>query len=114
MTDTTTDTTWDLLDQALRQRRPVRARYHGQDRLLCPHALGWKNGRAKVLAYQAGGATTAGPLPADTTQRWRSLFVDQIEDPIITDDDWETADNYSYSRTNCIAQLAIAVDQDGA
>jgi hypothetical protein len=73
------------------------------------HALGWKNGRAKVLAYQADGATKAGPLPTDTTQRWRSLFIDQIEELCITDGKWETADNYSYSRSNCIDELSIAV-----
>jgi hypothetical protein len=97
------------LEEALRQRRPVWAYYHGQDRLLCPHALGWKNGRAKVLAYQADGATKAGPLPTDTTQRWRSLFIDQIEELCITDGKWETADNYSYARSNCIDELSIAV-----
>jgi WYL domain len=111
MNDTATTTTWDLLEQALRQRRPVWACYHGQDRLLCPHALGWKNGRAKVLAYQADGTTTAGPLPTGTTQRWRSLFIDQIKDLRITDETWETADNYSYSRSNCIDQLALAILQ---
>lgn len=34
-----------------------------------PHALGWKNDRAMLLAYQIGGhTTTTGTLPVDPPQ----------------------------------------------
>src|SRR5712691_4479178 len=36
---------WAVLEQALTEKRPVALRYHGPDRILCPHAIGWKNGR---------------------------------------------------------------------
>ena len=101
---------WTLLAQALTQRRTVRARYHGTERLLCPHALGWKHGRAKLLAYQAAENTTRGALPANACQRWRSLFVDEIEDLTITDHQWQTADNYT-PHSNGIDTLAVAVPQ---
>ncbi len=99
---------WAVLEKALVERRPVLARYHGEQRLLCPHALGWKNGRPKVLAYQAGGTTTHGALPASPQQRWRSMFIDEIEEPAITAGPWHTADNYSPG-SNCIDKLEIAV-----
>ena len=86
----------------------MRARYHGHVRLLCPHALGWKNGRAKLLAYQAAGTTSSGPLP-DASQRWRSLFVDEIQDAsIVPDQPWTTADNYT-PRSNCIDHVELQV-----
>lgn len=100
---------WAVLERALTERRPVRVRYHGTERVLCPHALGWKNDRPKILSYQAGGTTSQGTLPKDPRQRWRSMFVDEIEDPILTSGDWETADNYSH-QSNCIDQLEVAVD----
>ena len=100
---------WAVLEQGLLQRRPVAASYHDQPRLLCPHALGWKNGRAKVLAYQADGTTSTGGLPADPAQRWRSMFIDEIDNPAITDDPWQTADNYT-SATNGIDQLDIDIN----
>ena len=100
--------TWDLLAQALRERRTVRARYQGADRALCPHALGWKNGRPKLLAYQIAGSTSHGALPAEPQQRWRSMFVDEIEAAVFTDDPWGTADNYSLS-TNAIDQVELAI-----
>ena len=100
---------WAVLQQAINEKRPVRAGYHGTERLLCPHMLGWKNGRPKVLSYQARGTTTHTPLPQDPRQRWRSMFVDEIEQPTITDEPWETAQNYSHT-TNAIDDPEIAVD----
>ena len=100
---------WATLARALDERRPVRAGYHRVRRILCPHALGWKNGRLKVLAYQAGGTTTQGTLPADPRHRWRSMFVDEIEDPIITDDPWQTAANYRRN-FNGIDHVALEID----
>jgi hypothetical protein len=84
-------------------------RYHGHERVICPHALGWKNGRAKVLSYQKAGTTSEGALPADHRQRWRSMFVDEVEGPEVIDGSWETAPNASMS-SNCIDELAVAVD----
>ena|ERR1700730_4583149 len=101
---------WSVLEQALMQRRPVTVRYQGHDRVLCPHALGWKNGRPKVMAYQAGGTTSHGRLPDDPRQRWRSLFVDEIEDPVLNDGPWQSAPNYS-SSANGIDDVEIAIDQ---
>src|SRR5437764_30243 len=51
-----------------------------------------------------------GALPANACQRWRSLFVDEIEDLTITDDQWQTADNYT-PHSNGIDTLAVAVPQ---
>jgi hypothetical protein len=101
---------WSVLAQALAARLTVRARYHGHDRLLCPHVLGWKNGRAKVLAFQSDGTTSSGALSDDSQQRWRSLFVDEIEHASIAlETPWQSAHNYTpYS--NCIDKLELAVD----
>jgi hypothetical protein len=99
---------WPTLERALAEKRPVRARYHGTERVLCPHVLGWKNGRPKVLAYQAGGTTSLGGLAPDPRQRWRSMFVDEVDDPVITDDPWDSADNYS-PETNGIDDVELSV-----
>lgn len=54
---------WAVLRIVINERRPVRARYHDHERVLRPHALGWKNGRTKVLSYQSAGSTSDGALP---------------------------------------------------
>jgi hypothetical protein len=102
---------WAVLEQALRHKHPVHMRYRGKERLVCPHALGWKDGRAKALVYQTGGTTGEGELPADPRQRWRSLFVDEVEQATISMGAWGTAENYT-PISNGIAQLDLYVDPD--
>jgi hypothetical protein len=102
---------WAALEQALRQRRAVRVTYHHRERLICPHALGWKNHRAQVLGYQVGGQTSTGALSPDPRKRWRCLFVDEIDhvdaEPTTS---WQTADNYNHARPfNAIDHLSIAI-----
>ena len=99
---------WAILEQALTDKRPVRARYRGSERVLCPHALGWKHGRPKVLSYQSGGTTSQGPL-SPGPQAWRSMFIDEIEDLTITDTPWQTAANFSHG-SNCFDVVEIALD----
>jgi len=103
---------WSVLSQALIAHHTVRARYHGHERLLCPHLLGWKNGRPKVLAYQAGGTTSSGELSPRRQQHWRSLFVDEIEDAVtVPSHPWHSADNYS-SQSNCVDEIALQITPD--
>jgi len=108
-------TAWGSLEAALRQRRPVLLGYHGRRRLVCPHALGWKNDRPMLLAYQTGGETTAGTLPTDPTKRWRCLFVDEVDSVAAAGpgDRWGTADNYDPVHPfHVIDEVAIAITPD--
>lgn len=112
MTITAMPSAWAALETALRARQPVDVCYHGHCRLICPHALGWKAGRAMLLAYQTGGHTTKGALPADPRQRWRCMHVDDIERvrPAPTDP-WQSAENYNPARPfPAIDELTIAID----
>ena len=105
-------TAWASLEAALRQRRPVHLSYHGRQRIICPHALGWKNGRPLLLGYQTGGDTSTGTLPADPRRRWRCLFVDQVDQVAAADPAaaWGTADNYNYSHPfHAIDEVTIAI-----
>ena len=103
--------TWAPLEAALRQRHPVWVSYHGLRRLVCPHALGWKHGRAMLLAYQSGGQTTNGALPADPRKRWRCLFVDEVDHVAVDREaQWESASNYNHSRPfSAIDDVTVAV-----
>ena len=106
---------WACLEAALRQRRPVQVAYHGRRRIVCPHALGWKNARPMLLGYQIGGHTSSGALPADPRKRWRCMFVEEIDGVTDADPDttWQTADNYNPSRPfNTIDHLTVAISHD--
>ena len=99
---------WDLLARAILQRRTITADYHGHTRLLCPHLFGWKNGRARVLSYQASGSTSQGALNPDPNQRWRWMLVEDIQHAAITDHPWQSAPNYRPGGT-VIDTIEIAV-----
>jgi hypothetical protein len=105
ITPTSIPTAWNVLHQAINQRRAVTATYHDRLRVICPHALGWKNGRAKALVYQTA---IIGPPPPHDPRGWRSLFVDEIQNPNITDDQWQTANNYT-AHTTGIDTIAAAI-----
>ena len=101
----TLPTAWNVLHQAIALRRPVQISYHAKLRIICPHALGWKNGRAKALVYQT---TIYAPTSAPHPHGWRSLFIDEIENPALTNHQWQTARNYT-PHTTGIDTLAIAL-----
>jgi hypothetical protein len=104
---------WDILESALRQRRAVQLSYHGRWRTVCPHALGWKNNKAMLLAYQTAEPAPTQHQPADPQKQWRNLFVEEIADAGIADPaiNWETAENYNpINPFNAIDELVIAIE----
>lgn len=106
---TATPPAWQILQQALLQRRPVRLSYHGRERTVSPHALGWKNNRPMLLAYQAAADTTTTP---DPLKQWRNFLVDEIDHITAPDptNRWETANNYNPDQPfNTIDQVHLAI-----
>jgi hypothetical protein len=90
---------WADLETALRHRHPVQIGYHGRSRIVCPHALGWKNHRPMLLGYQIGGHTTSGTLHPDPTKRWRCMYIDEIDHVAAdTTAGWQTTRNYNPQR----------------
>ncbi|MGH9012687.1 MAG: WYL domain-containing protein [Acidimicrobiia bacterium] len=99
---------WGTLEDALRQRRPVRLTYHGRQRTVCPHALGWKRGRAMLLGYQTSEHTQ----PVAPRPGWRNFYLDEIDDAVLAEPatTWQTADNYNASHPfSAIDHVTIAV-----
>lgn len=66
-----------LIRSAIAQRRLIRLRYLGKDRIVEPHDYGIHKGIVKLLAYQVGGFSS-GKLP-----NWRWLEVDGITDVVL-------------------------------
>jgi hypothetical protein len=91
-------TTCAHLAQALAARRAVHVTYHRLTRLLCPHALSWRAGRAIVLGYHTGGQTSSATLDPNPHKWRRQLYVDEIDDITTADAGWSTADNHNAQR----------------
>lgn len=82
---------YQLLLHAIRHRLQVRAVYEGRTRHICPHVLGTKNGRRRVLAYQFDGSSGSGLGPAGSSQNWRCFDVDRLSDVTVQEGPWHTA-----------------------
>lgn len=103
---------WDTLETALRQRRAVQLSYHGRPRTICPHALGWKNNKARLLAYQTAPQNPSGdprkPMAQPLRRRHRRRRLHRYRYT------WETADNYNDAHPfNAIDELAVAITNNG-
>ena len=61
-----------LLRQAIRDRRVVEFRYHGEHRVVEPYRLGLDAGRLRLMGWQA-------------RKGWRSFHADEMEDLDLTD-----------------------------
>jgi hypothetical protein len=97
-----------LLREAIAKKQWVIADYNGYRREMCPHTLGWKNGREMALLYQFGGGSSSGLDPVGSPSNWRCVFVDRLSNVEVRDGAWFTASNHSRKQT-CVDQVDSAV-----
>jgi hypothetical protein len=74
---------------------------------MCPHILGYKNGRAQALFYQYAGTSKSGLGPAGSDRNWRCIPIDGLSAVEIVVGPWHTCP-YSRPQT-CIDRVEIEV-----
>jgi hypothetical protein len=107
---------WKPLEVAVRHRQAVQVSYHGRQRVISPHALGWKNNRALLLAYQPAGHTTT-TLPGQPHPGWRCMYLDEIEHVAAANParKWATTDTYNPARPfPAIDHVTLAITPNSA
>ena len=101
--------TYDIIENAIRNRQQVTAIYRGRERKLCPHILGRKNGQERLFAYQFAGSSKSGlDYISGSPSNWRCMFLDELENVESKDGDWYTAENYTRT-PRCIDTIYVAV-----
>ncbi len=83
----------DTLRTAILKQRCVVMLAERKRRNVCPHALGFKDKRPKVLVYQYSGDSASG-LGSDGA--WRCFFLDDIWWAEITDGPWHSSRAYVF------------------
>ena len=82
----------NVLRTAILTRRCVLVRAEGLRRKLCPHALGSKDYRLKLLAFQYEGGSASG---LSTSGGWRTFNLADIQwAEIIEDPTWHSSNDY--------------------
>ena len=103
--------TYELFEQAMRERKQVVCRYHGLLREICPIILGWTNGEEKCLAYQFAGESTK---PMTTPQsRWRCLRLAEVTDVQLREGPWLSGGEHGQAQT-CVRIVDLDVNPDSS
>lgn len=97
---------YQLIRDAIVNKKQVFAIYRGHPRELCPHAIGTKEGREQAIFYQFGGSSSKG-LPPEG--EWRCLVIADLEQVEVHEGDWFSADNHSQPST-CIDEIDVEVE----
>lgn len=83
----------------MHERRLVRFRYDGFERIGEPHDLGLQKGLRRLLVYQLAGGSRSGRLPD-----WRLVTLDKVTDFALMDTtfagprDEDTRQHYNWDR----------------
>ena len=100
---------YSLLRLAAARRQPVAATYDGLLRLICPHVLGRKAGRLRVLCYQFGGNSNSGlAVASEAMGGWRCLAVEKLSQVELRADAWHTEPRSP--RQTCIDEIDFDAD----
>lgn len=101
---------YDLVRQAILQKKIVHATYDGLRREMCPHVIGLnRRGYQQALFYQFGGESRSRPIEPDgSPANWRCVEIAKLSDVQLFDGPWHTAPNHSRPQT-CVYQVDVAV-----
>jgi hypothetical protein len=101
---------YELVRQAILEKKGIAAYYHSQYREMCPHVLGMKRGARHALFYQFGGLSNSRPIQPDgSPENWRCIDVDDLTNVEIMDiEEWHSAPDHSRPQT-CVDYVDVVV-----
>jgi hypothetical protein len=99
---------YEIVRDAILNKRQIVAIYNGHYREMCPHVLGTKNGRRQALFYQFGGTSSTGLAPPGSMDNWRCILVDRLQEIAVRDGAWHSAPNHSRPQT-CVDLIDVEV-----
>jgi hypothetical protein len=92
---------YNLIRQAILDKRSLTATYQGRVRHFSPHAIGRSDeGSRNLMAYQYDGGSS-GPLP-----EWRCFHISELRDVTTNNDAWHTASDHSRMNT-CVTHVDV-------
>ena len=100
---------FELIRQAIQEKKQVIAEYNGYVREMCPHVVGWKGDRENALLYQFGGGSSSGLEPDGSPNNWRCVHIERLSNLQLREGDWHTAPNHSRPQ-RCVDDIAAEVE----
>ena len=102
-------TQYDIIKDAIANKRQITATYQNHVRIMCPHVIGTKNGREQALFFQFGGTSASEGTITPENGRWRCLAIEQLDDVSAQNGDWHTRDDHSQDQT-CVDDVDLEVE----
>jgi len=100
---------YQLVRQAILERKAIQATYSGLYREMCPHVLGTKDGKPQGLFYQFGGESSSRPIQPDGSPvNWRCIEIAKLSNVTLHETTWHTAPNHSRPQT-CVGMVDVEV-----
>jgi hypothetical protein len=101
---------YELIRQAIIEKKSIHATYKDAHREMCPHVLGTKNGRQHALFYQYGGESNSRPIQPDgSAVNWRCLDIAELTNVTLVEGAWHSAPNHSRPQT-CVGEVDVEVE----
>jgi predicted DNA-binding transcriptional regulator YafY len=100
-----TSRTYQLFRQAVLNKQQVTCTYQNLRRELCPHALGYTDGREQALSFQFAGQSSKGLPPGG---QWRCMKLDDVTDVQLVDGPWHTGTTQGRPQS-CVKQVDVEV-----
>lgn len=97
---------FELIKQAIADKKLISAVYHDRLRDLCPHVLGWKADREHALFFQIGGDSSKGLA---TDGAWRCLNLDELSEVEIRDGEFRTGPGYYDNPQKCVDKIEAQI-----
>lgn len=98
--------TYQLFEQAIRERKQIFCLYDGHPRELCPIILGHKKGQEKALTFQFAGKSSSELPPGGD---WKCLFLAKVTNAQLRDGPWHAGNSHSQPQ-GCVDQVDLDVN----
>lgn len=96
-----------LFVEACEAKKQITCQYHGYYRELCPHVVGYNDGKERSLSFQFGGDSEKGLAPGGS---WRCMDLNEVTEAKIQDGPWHsqlTKGNPQYCVKNIVAEVVL-------
>jgi hypothetical protein len=97
---------FELVKQAILEKKVILAVYHERQRELCPHVLGWKTNREHALFFQVGGDSVKGLA---STGSWRCLNLDGLTEVESQEGAFVTGPSYYDNPQKCVDKIEAQI-----
>jgi len=96
--------TYNVIRDAVLNKKQITCYYNGHNRFLCPHTLGTKNGVQQCLCYQFAGTSESGKMG------WKCITVSKMQSVSSREGEWHTNPSQHSQSQTCVDNVDVEVD----